>query len=239
MPSAPLILRRRAAPSRTAIHRRGPNNSPTLARCHTGESRYPRKRWIPAFARMRLAECAALFRPTLATPYSRSEFLDPGPQLDLPGPGTARLAQDFEIGLGDPVGIERAVRPVVRIRAPRAAHPAVDHEMGDMDALGPEFSRRALRQTAQGELAHREGRREREPLDAGAGAGQEDRAMPVRDHAPRRLLGDEEPAKGRYLDRFADALGFDLADRAVRAGAAIVEHDVGLPEPAIRLHEQA
>src|SRR5207248_3895571 len=90
-----------------------------------------------------------------------SECLDPGPQFDLQGPGAARLAQGLEIGLGDPVGIERAVRPVVRIGPPRAAHPAIDDEMGDMDALWPKLPRGALRQTAQRKLAHRKGGGER------------------------------------------------------------------------------
>src|SRR5712692_5475012 len=95
---------------------------------------------------------------TRAVPFEGlliSEILDPGPQLDLKRPGAARLAQGFEIGLGDPVGIERAVRPLVRVRPARAAHPAVDDEMGDMDAFRPELARGALRQTAQGEFAHR------------------------------------------------------------------------------------
>src|SRR6266852_3657490 len=106
---------------------------------------------------------------TRAVPFEGlliSEILDPGPQLDLKRPGAARLAQGFEIGLGDPVGVERAVRPLVRVRAPCAAHPAIDHEMGDVDAFGAELARRALRETPQRELAHREGRRERVALDA-------------------------------------------------------------------------
>src|SRR5215210_5560150 len=59
----------------------------------------------------------------------RSEGLDPGPQLDLPGPGAARLAQDLDVALGDRVGVERAVRPVRRIGAPGAAHPAFKTKM--------------------------------------------------------------------------------------------------------------
>ena len=52
------------------------------------------------------------------------EGLDPWPQLDLQGPGAARLAQDLDIGLGDRVGIERAVRAVQRIGMSRTAHAA-------------------------------------------------------------------------------------------------------------------
>src|SRR5207302_11099350 len=128
-----------------------------------------------------------------------------------------------------------AVRPVVRIGPPRAAYPAVDHEMGDMDAFGAELPRGALRQTAQGKLAHREGGGERVALDAGARPGQEDRAVAVRDHAARRLLDDEEPAEGRDLDRLAHGFRVELRNRAVGAGAGVVEHDFRLPEPAIDL----
>src|SRR3954452_3202272 len=73
-----------------------------------------------------------------------SEGLDPGPHLDFERPGAARLAQYFDISLGNRVGIERAVGPVGRVRAAGAAHAAVDHEMRDVDALRPEFARRAL-----------------------------------------------------------------------------------------------
>src|SRR5260370_41569849 len=108
---------------------------------------------------------------------SRSECLDPGPQLDLQGPGATRLAQHFEIGLGDRVGVERAVRAVVRVGAPGAAHPAIDDEMGDVDAFGAELPSGALGEAAQGELAHREGGGMGGALDAGAGAGEEDGAL--------------------------------------------------------------
>src|SRR5712692_6997839 len=107
---------------------------------------------------------------------SVSEGLDPRPKLDLQRPGAARLAQHLEIGLGDPVGIERAVRAVRRIRAPRTAHPAVDYEMGNVNAFWSELARCALRQTTQGKFAHRKSRRERVPLHTGAGASQQDRA---------------------------------------------------------------
>src|SRR5438270_12661122 len=56
---------------------------------------------------------------------SGSEALDPGPHLDLERPGAPRLAQHFEIGLGDRIRIKRAVRAVRRSGAPRAAHAAI------------------------------------------------------------------------------------------------------------------
>jgi hypothetical protein len=59
------------------------------------------------------------------------------------------LAQHVDIGLGDCVRIEGAVRLVGRIGVSRAAHAAINNEMGDVNALGPQLARRALRQSAQ------------------------------------------------------------------------------------------
>src|SRR5208282_6299090 len=117
------------------------------------------------------------------------------------------------------------------IRPPRAAHAAVDHEMGDVDPLRPELACCTLRQTAQGKFAHGKGCREWVPLYAGAGAGQQNGATAMRYHAPCRLLDDEEPAEGRHLDRLAHGFRIELGDRAVRSRARVVEHDIGLPEP--------
>ena len=144
---------------------------------------------------------------------------DPWPEFNLQGPSAARLAQDIEIGLSNPVRIERAVRPVGRIRPPRAAYPAVDHEVGDMYALRPEFARGALRQSTQGKLAHGKGGGQRVPLHTGAGADQQDRAAAMRYHSPCRLLDDEESAKGRHLDGFLHRFRIELSDRAMRARA--------------------
>src|SRR5258708_21849909 len=74
------------------------------------------------------------------------EALEPGAQLDLPGPGAAPLVVDVEIGLGDRIGLEHAVR------AARAGthiatwplDPPIDHEMRDMDVLRRQFARHAL-----------------------------------------------------------------------------------------------
>ena len=167
-----------------------------------------------------------------------SESLDPGPNFDLKGPGAARLAQHLEIGVGDGIGIERAVRPIRWIGPPRAAHPTIDNEMGDMDALGPQLARRALRQATQGKLAHRERRGERVALDAGTGAGQQDGALSLRNHPAGGLLDNQKAAKRRYLDRFAHRFRVDLGDRAVRSRAGVVEHDIRRPEPRVDFLEQ-
>jgi hypothetical protein len=57
--------------------------------------------------------------------YRSSERFDPGPQFDLKGPCIARLAKHFNVGLGDAVGVESAIRPFVRVRTSRATHSAV------------------------------------------------------------------------------------------------------------------
>src|SRR5262244_2136708 len=102
---------------------------------------------------------------------SPSELLHPGAELDLPGPGAARLAVNMEVGFGDGVGIE-----VVVGAAAGRADGAIDDEMRDVDVLGRELARHALGQPAKRKLAHREGRRIGVALDAGRGAGEEDAA---------------------------------------------------------------
>src|SRR5438445_9638333 len=90
-----------------------------------------------------------------------SEFLDPGPQLDFPGPGAAVLSVYVQVVLRDLVGVEHPVRAAfARSRiacGPR--DPAVDDEVRDVDALWRELARHALCEAAQRELPHRERRR--------------------------------------------------------------------------------
>ena len=59
----------------------------------------------------------------------------------------------------DRVWFEHVVRSVARMASSglrRFRDPPIDHDMGDMDALGMEFAGKRLRQSAQRELAHRE-----------------------------------------------------------------------------------
>src|SRR3954451_20611608 len=112
-------------------------------------------------------------------------------------PSAAWLPQDLEICLGDRVRVERAVRTIRRIDGSRAAYATVDDEMRDVNALRAEFAGRALGEAAQRELAHRKCRRVAVTLDAGAGSGQQDRALTPRDHAAGRLLDHEKPAECR------------------------------------------
>ena len=102
--------------------------------------------------------------------------------------------------------------------AVRTAYAAVDDEMRDVHALRRQFPRHALRQAAQRELAHREGRRVRIALHAGRRAGQQDRPRPARDHVPRRLLRHQETAIGADRDRARD-VGRDRGRSPGRAPA--------------------
>src|ERR1700735_5466385 len=86
------------------------------------------------------------------------EGLDPGPQLDLPGPGAARLTVQLQVSLGDRVRVEEAVRPaLIGAWISILGDAAVDHDVADMDVCGLQFACEALRQPAQRELPHREG----------------------------------------------------------------------------------
>src|SRR2546421_11944269 len=103
-----------------------------------------------------------------------------------------------EIRLGDRVRAQHAVlatRRRARIAA-GALDAAVDDEVRDMDVLRTELAREALREAAQRELAHGEGRRLGVALHAGGGAGKEKRAATTLDHAFERRLRDEEAPIG-------------------------------------------
>src|SRR5215468_1999921 len=60
----------------------------------------------------------------MVSPFSLllSEFFDPRPELEFPGPGAARLLQHVPVILRDGVGIEEGIRAIVRL----AAHCAAD-----------------------------------------------------------------------------------------------------------------
>src|SRR5215813_1327335 len=71
----------------------------------------------------------------MVSPFSLllSEFFDPRPQLELPGPGAAWLLQYVPVAFRNGVGIEEGIRAIVRLAAHRAADAAVDDEMTDMN----------------------------------------------------------------------------------------------------------
>src|SRR5580658_2422558 len=156
-----------------------------------------------------------------------SEFLDPRPQLHLPGPGAAVLAVDMEIGGGDGVGVEeRIVSRLSPAGVAGLADAAVDDEMADMDVLGRKLAGEALREAAQAELAHGEGCRAGIALDAGGCAGEEDRAVAARQHALRRRLCRKEAAIAADEQGFQHLIGIELANGAGEAAAWIVDHEI-------------
>jgi hypothetical protein len=60
----------------------------------------------------------------------------------------------------------------------------------------------------------------------------------VIDHPPRRLPNNQETAEGGDLDRLSHGFRIKRGNRAMRAGAGVVEHDMGLTEPLVRRLEQ-
>src|SRR6478752_5425582 len=70
----------------------------------------------------------------------------PGPQIELVGPGGSRLAMEVPVVLGDGVGVEDAVLALGRVALGEVlgdegrVDRAVDDDVGDMDALGPELA---------------------------------------------------------------------------------------------------
>src|SRR5207237_8609744 len=104
---------------------------------------------------------------------SVSEFLRPGAQLHFPAPGRARLPKDVEIVRGNRIRIEHGIGFVRRFNTPGIADHTINDEMRHVDALRRKLAHHTLRQSAERELAHREGRRLRITLDARGGAGEE------------------------------------------------------------------
>ena len=96
-----------------------------------------------------------------------------------------------------------------------------------MDALRRQLARHALREAAQREFAHREGRGQRISLDARRGAGEEHRTMTLWKHAGDRLARHQEPAIGADHERSLDLGRNQFGDRAAGAGAGIVDDDIG------------
>jgi Tetratricopeptide repeat len=148
------------------------------------------------------------------------------------------LAQHVDIGLGDCVRIEGAVRLVGRVGVSRAAHTAINNEMGDVNALGPQLARRALRQSAQSKLSHGEGRGERESFDARGRSGEQDGTPPAGHHALCGLLGDEEAAEGSDGDCLLHRGRIEVGDWPVRPGAGIVDDEIGLAETLVDFVEK-
>src|SRR4051812_28761041 len=168
-----------------------------------------------------------------------SEILHPRPQLHLPAPGAARLLQHAPIAGGDGVGVEHRIRSVRRVLTGGAPDATIDHEMRDVNALRRQLARHALRKAAQRELAHRERRRLRVALDAGRGAGEQDRAMLVRQHALRRLLCHQEAPESGHRHRLSNFCRHEIDEFSAGPAARVVDHEIGRADFALDQAEQS
>src|SRR3954447_11695143 len=194
---------------------------------------------IQPFSVAAFLDCFASLAMTVVVNLSSSKLLHPGPQLQLPAPGAARLLQHVPVALRDGIGIEHRIRLLRRFRARYAPDAAIDHEMRDMDALRRQFARHALRQPAQCEFAHRERCGLRIALDAGRSAGEQDRAVLVRQHAPGRLLPHQEAAIGTDRNGVRHVGRNEIDERPARAAAGVVDDQVGRADLAFDQAEQA
>ena len=97
---------------------------------------------------------------------------------------------------------------------------------------------RLCARAAQRELAHRERRRLGVTLHACRSAGEQDRAVLVRQHALDRLLRHQEAAKGADRNRLLDFGGIEFDERAARAVARVVDDDVRRGERGFDLAEK-
>src|SRR5258706_10362437 len=169
---------------------------------------------------------------------SRSKPLYPGPHFNLERPRAAVLPQDIDVGLRDGIRVQHAVGLIAVLRALRRSYAAVDDEMRDVNALGSQFPRRALRKTTESEFTHRKRRRIREPLDACRRAGQQDGAATAWSHELRSLLCDQESAEG--IDREGARYGgrIEFRERSLHAGAGIVDHRIDASQLASGISEQ-
>src|SRR5258706_13800952 len=110
----------------------------------------------------------------------RLETLLERAQVDLVGPGRARLAMDLPVGLGDCVDAEQAVLAALlddlgaTAAQAVAVDAAIDHDMRDMETLRPELARPALREEAEPALHRRERRETRLAPQAARGPLEQD-----------------------------------------------------------------
>ena len=115
---------------------------------------------------------------------------------------------------------------------------AVDHEMRDMDSLGPKFARRTLRQSPQRVLGASEGGIADAAAHTCGRAGDEDRARAAWNHHARRLAHGEKAGERRHLPYLAiDPFG-RVGQTEAHIGADVGDDDFERPEIALDGVEQ-
>src|SRR6202048_4883483 len=155
--------------------------------------------------------------------------------LQLKGPGAARLLVKLPVGRRDRRRRHQQVRIVERFLTPELlpslAHPrgidaGIDDQMRDMDILRPEFARHRLRHRSQAELGAGEGRKAAAAAQAPGRGGGEGVALAPRQHQPRRFAsGHEARPAGHFPDLAEYAVG-GLQYRKVDVGADIEDADL-------------
>ena len=103
---------------------------------------------------------------------------------------------------------------------------AVDHHMGDVDAVGADLAGETLGQLAQGSLGPGEGRESCGPARRGGGSGEQDRAPAAGHHDPGRLATGEEAGQGRHLPDLGIDLGRGLEHGKPDIGPDVEDHDL-------------
>jgi hypothetical protein len=150
---------------------------------------------------------------------------------------------ELPIGLGDRGGVHQRVERQRRggFPAPRGGDPfphpggidaGVDDEVGDVDVLRRELAGHRLGERAQPGLGRRESRIALAPAQRGGGAGEEDRAAAVRQHAPSRLPPGKEAGEAGHLPHLAEHPLRRVEERELNVGADVeddqLERGVGI-----------
>mmetsp|Transcript_11533 Transcript_11533/g.22137 ORF Transcript_11533/g.22137 Transcript_11533/m.22137 type:complete len:213 (+) Transcript_11533:379-1017(+) len=123
----------------------------------------------------------------------------------------------------------RHVLGVPRAGRRRVQH-AVDAQVAHVDALGRELLRHRLRQRAQAELGHAEGRPARPGAEPRGGAADEDCARFGLDHGGEHLAGAEEGSVAADFPGLLELLEVELEDLAHRRVSGVEDEHAGGPQ---------
>src|SRR3990167_490129 len=180
---------------------------------------------------------------TVSGSRSLLPVLLPWPEIHLEGPGAAVLAMELPVGLGNVVGVEDGVRSGVVALGEVGFYPfgvdgAVDHDMGDMDVLGCEFTRHRLRQRPHCVLAAGEGREAAAAAQGGRRTGEDHGAISARHHRLGRLSRRQKAGEGRHLPDLAIDAGRGVANVEADVAADIEDEDFDLADLGLDLTEE-